>query len=439
MNKKATKEFFLIRNNNFLFLLFFFMISVVLPIKAMANVFIIDPSQSYVYYGSIYGPNYGPDSEKFPLSGTFSYQRADGYFGEWGLSQIHIEAIDIQPSSLPYGPLNFADEYHGVFNGASFGGSDNMCDYWVLPGECWAIGGNFYSYLSGTLNQKTINIKGSIPVDSDHSYFFEIKSTASTHQSIGNFKINGNTDILWRHIPSGMLAVWYMDGDGGISNIAILNSDVDTNWQISGVGDFNNDGNTDILWRHMPSGSVAVWYMNGGGSLSHTATLYPNIDLSWQIAGVGDFNNDGNTDILWRHLPSGMVAIWYMDGDGRISNTAVIYSSIDLNWQISGVGDFNNDGNVDILWRHLPSGIVAVWYMDGAGGISGIAILNSGVDTNWQISGVGDFNNDGNVDILWRHTPSGMVAVWYMDGAGVISGTKILYSEVDTSWKIVGP
>ncbi len=35
-----------------------------------------------------------------------------------------------------------------------------------------------------------------------------------------------------------------------------------------------------------------------------------------------------------------------------------------MNWSIAGVGDFNGDGKSDILWRHT-SGVNYVWYMNG--------------------------------------------------------------------------
>lgn len=56
--------------------------------------------------------------------------------------------------------------------------------------------------------------------------------------------------------------------------------------------------------------------MNGTTILS--ATLLGNLPLSWSIAQTGDFNGDGNTDILWEDN-SGNVAAWLMNGADILS------------------------------------------------------------------------------------------------------------------------
>ena len=401
----------------------------------MAKVFSIDPSESYVCYGPRY---FGcGSSEKFPLSGTLSYLRVNGYSGVLEWSQIYLDNINIQPSSLPYGPLIFPYEYHGIFNGSFFSGSNDDCYLWNESGTCYSFGN--ISSLTGTLNQKSINMEGRTALDFDYSYFFTIKAAVTISDSpLVDFSNDGNVDILWRYKPTGMVGVWYMNGAGGASGSAVLAPSVDISWEIAGVGDFSNDGNVDILWRYKPTGMVGVWYMSGAGGASGSAVLAPSVDTNWEIAGVGDFSNDGNVDILWRYKPTGMVGVWYMNGAGGASGSAVLAPSVDISWEIAGVGDFSNDGNVDILWRYKPTGMVGVWYMSGAGGASGSAVLAPSVDTNWEIAGVGDFSNDGNVDILWRYKPTGMVGVWYMSGAGVASGSAVLAPSVDTNWEIVG-
>jgi hypothetical protein len=100
-----------------------------------------------------------------------------------------------------------------------------------------------------------------------------------------------------------------------------------------------------------------------------------------------------------------------------------------------GVGDFNSDGKPDILWRHTPSGMNYVWYMNGTSIIGG-GNLPTVDDMNWAIVATGDFNSDVYPDILWRHTPSGENYVWYMNGTSIIGGGN-LPTVNDMSWTIV--
>jgi hypothetical protein len=51
--------------------------------------------------------------------------------------------------------------------------------------------------------------------------------------------------------------------------------------------------------------------------------------------------------------------------------------------------------------------------------------------------GTGDFNNDGKPDLLWRNKANGNVAVWYMNGATLVSGA-VIYQGVPLDWEIVG-
>ena len=110
------------------------------------------------------------------------------------------------------------------------------------------------------------------------------------------------------------------------------------------------------------------------------------IALSLAVVGVparaagaqrSDFDGDGKSDILWRHS-SGTVAIWLMDGTQIIGGGQV--ATVDLDWQIVGVGDYNVDGRTDILWRN-STGSLTIWLMDGTSVIGGSAIRTATSNT----------------------------------------------------------
>ena len=181
--------------------------------------------------------------------------------------------------------------------------------------------------------------------------------------------------------------------------------------------------------------------MNGVNLVSGTFTT-PLADTRWQVGGTGDFDRDGRPDILWRHGQSGQNVLWYMNGTELASGTFLTPASLpDVNWKVAGTGDFNRDGQTDILWHHQVSGQVVLWYMNGS-------VLTSGTftdppalpDTRWGIAAVGDYNSDGAPDLVWHNTVSGQAVVWFMNGATLTSGTFTNPSVFpDTNWKLVGP
>ena len=223
----------------------------------------------------------------------------------------------------------------------------------------------------------------------------------------------------------------------------------DTNWQIAGADDFDGDGDTDILWRNYGSGAYqglnVIWYMTGASKDSEVV-FSQVLDTNWQIVGTGDFDGDGDTDILWRNYGSGayqgLNVIWYMTGASKDSE--VVFSQVlDTNWQIAVVGDFDGDGDTDILWRNYGSGayqgLNVIWYMTGASKDSEV-VFSQVLDTNWQIAGTGDFDGDSDTDILWRYYGAGayqgLNVIWYMSGAS--KDTEAVFGQTqDTNWRIV--
>ena len=56
-------------------------------------------------------------------------------------------------------------------------------------------------------------------------------------------------------------------------------------YEIVGVGDYNGDSRSDILWRHTATGALWVWLMNG--ATLEAATLVATIDPAYAVVGSG--------------------------------------------------------------------------------------------------------------------------------------------------------
>ena len=54
---------------------------------------------------------------------------------------------------------------------------------------------------------------------------------------------------------------------------------------------------------------------------------------SWEIEGTGDFNGDGNSDILWQN-DDGTPVIWTMDGINVVSIGAAGSFNPGSDWQV---------------------------------------------------------------------------------------------------------
>ncbi len=268
-----------------------------------------------------------------------------------------------------------------------------------------------------------------------------------------DFNGDAKGDVLWRN-ANGTLAEWDMNGSS-LSGAYITSGGAivapDASWNVSAISDFNNDGRADVLWRNS-DGVLGLWSMNGAVVASTSyVTLNGGIvapDASWSVAGTGDFNGDGNSDILWRNT-AGSTALWEMSGSSIVGSSGLVANGTALNpdpsWSVAGVGDFNGDGHADILWHNSSTGMLSVWTMNGATITSGSAVTAGGSivapDASWSIAGVGDFNGDGDADLLWRNNITGSVAEWLMKGSAIIGGDLVSSGGVPLapalSWHIV--
>src|SRR5438067_1403304 len=127
-------------------------------------------------------------------------------------------------------------------------------------------------------------------------------------------------------------------------------------------GDFNGDHKTDFVVAGFncasgpanPADSIAVYTGNGDGSFQAPLFFQSPGNNNYQIA-VADLNNDGKLDVITR---TGLPETLYVSlgsGDGNFlpayaiwSPPNTIYEAIASGMSSFTIGDFNNDGNLDI-------------------------------------------------------------------------------------------
>jgi Ca2+-binding RTX toxin-like protein len=243
-----------------------------------------------------------------------------------------------------------------------------------------------------------------------------------------DFGGDGKSDILWRN-DNGALSLWQMNGANVSGNNLVAS--LPLSWKIAGTGDFNGDGKSDIAWRN-ENNAISLWQMNGS-AVELSPIISNDLPSSWSSSETGDFNGDGKSDLLWRN-DNGAVSIWQTNGTTVTANN--IIASLTSDWKAAGTGDFNGDGKSDILWRN-DNGAVSLWQMNGntvvaAPVISSVPTLSN----DWQISGIGDYNGDGNADVLWRNGLTGEDKMWFMNGSTATIGAV---ATLTTDWKSAAP
>ncbi len=145
------------------------------------------------------------------------------------------------------------------------------------------------------------------------------------------------------------------------------------------AGDFDGDGNADLLWRNTVTGNTVVWLMDGESRLDEDSIGAPS--TTWEIAGTGDFNGDGKADILWRNTATGAAVVWQMNGLEKAASRSI--GKPPLVWAIEQIRDTDGDGLSDIVWRHAGTGSTLVWRMSGFTKVSAAPL--GAVNADWQL------------------------------------------------------
>jgi hypothetical protein len=163
-------------------------------------------------------------------------------------------------------------------------------------------------------------------------------------------------------------------------------------------GDYDNDGDLDILLTGTNSSDTAKVYRNDSGTFT---------DINAGLKGVGyssvdwgDYDNDGDLDILltgWDNTSTPISKV-YRNDSGSFTDISANLQGVaasSVNW-----GDYDNDGDLDILLTGstFVNGITTKVYRNDSGNFTDIGANLQGVyggSADW-----GDYDKDGDMDIL---------------------------------------
>jgi hypothetical protein len=221
----------------------------------------------------------------------------------------------------------------------------------------------------------------------------------------GDYDNDGDLDILitgWSCAGglSNNSLVYRNDGNGAFVDVEAGLTAV--NRSSGAWGDYDNDGNLDILLAGYgsPERQAAIFRNTGAGAFTDIGApieVVGDASVAW-----GDYDNDGSLDLALAGCAFNRYAgVYHQDAGGAFSETVsnlTGVSSGSVAW-----GDFDNDGDLDLVLAGSSSGdpsgdVTKVYRNDSAAGFSDIGASLTGVAG--CTAALGDYDNDGDVDIL---------------------------------------
>lgn len=162
-------------------------------------------------------------------------------------------------------------------------------------------------------------------------------------------------------------------------------------------GDYDNDGDLDIILMGKTINEILLYKNENGSFIDEHLDI---AELSDGDFSFGDYDNDGDLDIAMIGSESSGVSISYVfkNEDGTFIDTGV--SLYGLRWGSIDWGDYDNDGDLDLLMtgRDNAGVEVSVIYKNDKGDFIDIRAGLQGIEYGEALWG--DYDNDGDLDVV---------------------------------------
>jgi Carboxypeptidase regulatory-like domain/FG-GAP-like repeat/Leucine rich repeat/Leucine Rich Repeat len=258
-------------------------------------------------------------------------------------------------------------------------------------------------YLSGNFSFDTLNSQMYELVDSSFNTMNiempQSYGTGLTQKEINweDYDNDGDLDLLITAVRDIGTSDTYTELYETINDtlMELVNTDITGRYSSVASGDYDNDGDKDILFTGY---NIVVIYRNEGGMLFSKHIELLNSYFSMGNGVWNDFDNDGDLDILVAYWNGMEVLTLFKNNNNSFieqTNTGLIgigpYNS--LAW-----GDYDNDGDSDVLVCGFHDRFVVSKIFENTNGHFSIFQSLEGVSygaCNW-----GDYNNDGRLDVV---------------------------------------
>jgi hypothetical protein len=281
------------------------------------------------------------------------------------------------------------------------------------------------SVISDTDNLTSDDIAGATTL------YWSSLSRMTQPAQVGDFDGDGNTDLLWRNVTNGDVAIWLMNGStirqtGVVSNPALT-------WRIVSLADLTKQGKTGIVWLNLSTGGYAIWYLNGT-SLQSSATV--NLPFGgYPVVFFGDLNHLGENDAVQWDPSSGSLVI--SRGVTTLDFSQAWLTAVSTDWVLVGLADVQGNGGKQLVWRSQSTGRVAIWFLNSSFQV-GASVVVAAPPAAWSLRGIGRFNGSSNDNLVWQNSVTGQVAIWTLNTNGTLNHATVISGQAASPWGIFG-
>ncbi len=194
------------------------------------------------------------------------------------------------------------------------------------------------------------------------------------------------------------------------------------------VGDFNNDKILDLAVTSLDQNSVSILLGNGDGTFRKGKTFGIGSGTFPYRMATGDFNHDGNLDLVIVNLTSANLSVLLGKGDGTFRAAKNFSAGEGPSGVV--VGDFNEDGKLDLAVSDQSTTKITVLLGNG----NGTFRAPHSYDTELGPVSLteGDFNGDGHLDLVSVSATTGDASLLLGNGDGTFQaprnfGSKYIY------------
>lgn len=170
------------------------------------------------------------------------------------------------------------------------------------------------------------------------------------------------------------------------------------------VGDFNGDGQPDLIYSPppIPTGSTQfatlTVLLNQGAASNPTPVVTSSLTCtSVTSLVVADMNKDQRQDVVLT-CTEGFVAVLFGNGDGTFQKPT--YYAVPTTSVLIPPTDLNGDGYPDVALSNATSVIVLLNQANNSPGTLSAAATYPAAGIQFSLIGAGDFNGDGKPDLL---------------------------------------